>query len=278
MILLAFQLPRLRLTKAVVIAIACWCVALTVQAENGAGPARDDASAQIQEADRYFEKIHEDMSGLDKAARLYEQVLEREPGHREARWKLAEVLFISTMEAKDTSALKKLYEQSLDHAGQALASDPSCVPALFYCGCARVRLAEMAGNISAISLLNRGEKELAAAMEKAPADRFGILAAVVLSQVKTDAPWPMRDLNKAERLARQAVAWDPNLTMAGAQLAAVYWNQENYAAALAEARRCLDIVRPTYMSDAVLWDWPDAREILRKAGEKTGKQKNGQCP
>jgi tetratricopeptide (TPR) repeat protein len=271
-----FRIKFLRLCPAgaLVILVACWCAALTARAESEAVPAPDETAALIQEADRYFEKIHEDISGLEKAARLYDQVLEKDPGHREARWKLAEVLFIAAMEAKDDLTRKKLYERSLDQAASALSADPFCVPALFYCGCARVSLAEMAGTMSAVSLLNTGEMELAAAMEKAPADRFGILAAVVLSQVKTDTPWPVRDLKEAERLARQAVDWDPNLTMAGAQLATVYWHQKNYEAALAEARRCLDIARPTYMSDAVLWDWPDAREILRKAGEKIGKQKN----
>ena len=35
-----------------------------------------------------------------------------------------------------------------------------------------------------------------------------------------------------------------------------------------EARRCLAIVKPTYMTDAVLWDWPAARTILEKVKEK----------
>jgi tetratricopeptide (TPR) repeat protein len=259
------------LFRGVFLAVILFLAAITVQAETGPGLPAAEVAALIEKADRYFEKIHEDMSGLDKAGCLYQQVIEKDPEHLEARWKLAEVLFISSMEAKDKSARKKLYEQSLDHAGQALASDPSCVPALFYCGCARVRLAELAGAISAISLLNKGEKDLATAMASAPADRFGILAACVLSQVKSDTPWPMRDLKEAERFVRQAVVWDPNLTMAGAQLAAVYWHQENHEAARAEARRCLDTVKPTYMSDAVLWDWPAAREILEKVREKTGR-------
>ena len=80
----------------------------------------------------------------------------------------------------------------------------------------------------------------------------------------------MRDLGAAEKLARQAVAWDPDLTMAGTQLANVLFYQKKYDAARNEASRCLDIARPTYMSDAVLWDWPDSRRILKNIKEKTG--------
>ena len=253
---------------------ACWvglccAAALPGQAENGvdAGPA--DVSALIETADEYFANIHEDMTGLAKAVRLYEQVLEKQPDHPDARWKLAEVLFISAMEAGEKDDVRKFYEQSLEQAEKALAAQPSCVPALFYCGCAHVSLADMVGVFSAVSFLKTGKKELTRAMTFAPEDRFGILAACVLSQVNTESPWPMKDLVEAEKLARQAVAWDPDLTMAGTQLATVYWHREKYDAAGAEARRCLDIAQPTYMSDAVLWDWPAARGILKKVEDKT---------
>ncbi len=248
--------------------------ALSGQDKNGLDRTVEDISAMIEKADRYFANIHQDKSGLETSVQLYQQVLEQQPDHLEALWKLSEVLFISAMEAGDENAAKAFYEQSLAHAEKALVSDPLCVAALFYSGCAHVSLADMAGVISALSLLKKGKKELARAMEFAPADRFGIVAAVVLSQVNSDAPWPMRDLGEAEKLAKQAVAWDADLTMAGTQLAAVYFQQKKYDAARNEARRCLDIARPTYMSDAVLWDWPASRQILAKIKgalkEKTG--------
>ena len=254
--------------------MVCWvclfCVAARPgQAENGTDTRPADVSALIETADEYFANIHEDMTGLAKAVRLYEQVLDIQPDHPDARWKLAEVLFISAMEAGEKDDVRKLYEQSLEQAEKALAAEPSCVPALFYCGCAHVSLADMVGVFSAVSFLKTGKKELTRAMAFAPKDRFGILAACVLSQVNTESPWPMKDLDEAEKLARQAVDWDPGLTMAGTQLATVYWHQGKDDAARAEARRCLDIAQPTYMSDAVLWDWPAAREILEKLTDKT---------
>ena len=66
-------------------------------AENRTEPPAEDIPALIEQADRYFERIHEDMSGLAKAICLYEQILEKDPGHQAARWKLAEVLFISAI-------------------------------------------------------------------------------------------------------------------------------------------------------------------------------------
>jgi tetratricopeptide (TPR) repeat protein len=241
------------------------------QAESLSDAEPADIPSLIATADEYFANIHKDMTGLAKAVRLYEQILEKQPDLVDARWKLAEVLFISAMENDDKSTIKTFYEQSLAQAEKALAVEPSCVPALFYCGCAHVSLADMVGVLSAVSFLKTGKRELRRVMTFAPDNRFGILAACVLSQVNAESPWPMKDLDEAEKLARQAVGWDPGLTMAGTQLATVYWLQEEFDAARAEARRCLEIARPTYMSDAILWDWPAAREILAKVKEKTGR-------
>ena len=221
----------------------------------------------IEKADLYFAHIHQDISGLKKAAHLYETVLHKQPDHQEAHWKLSEILFVSAMETGEKSAQKEFYKQSIEHAEQVLQADPLCVPALFYSGYAHISLADTAGMIGAVSLLKKGKKELTRTMEYAPGNRFGILAACVLSQINTDVPWPLKDLKEAEKLARQAVAWDPVLTLARVQLATVFRHQKKYEAARVEARRCLAITSPTYISDAVLWDWPAARSILEKTDQ-----------
>ena len=237
---------------------------LSGQPEKETAQIAEEIPDLMEKAGLYFAHIHQDISGLEKATHLYEAVLDKQPDHQKAHWKLAEVLFVSAMETGEKNLQKKFYEQSMEHAEKVLQADPLCVPALFYSGCAHISLADMAGLVSAVSLLKKGRKALTRAMEYAPGDPFGILAACVLSQVNTDAPWPLKDLEEAEKLAQQAVAWDPALTMARVQLATVFQHQKRYEAALDEARRCLAVASPTYMSDAVLWDWPAARAIIEK--------------
>ena len=49
--------------------------AFSGQNGNGMDRAVEDIRVMIDSADRYFAEIHQDISGLEKAARLYRQVL-----------------------------------------------------------------------------------------------------------------------------------------------------------------------------------------------------------
>ncbi|MBI9073891.1 MAG: hypothetical protein JEZ02_00675 [Desulfatibacillum sp.] len=238
------------------------------------GQANESVLHEIQQAmtkgDDLFARFHEDTDNLARAGTIYQNVLEKNPNFVEAVWKLSEVQYLLGMFKKDLPAEKEYYEKCLELANRALAIDPASVPALFYSGCSQVSLAKMVGPLKALGLLKKGKAELLDVMDQGTASRFAPLAASVLSQVNTETPWPMRDLNEAESLSLQAVEWDPDLTMARVQLARVYLAKKEYAQAAKEAENCLATDKPTYMSDAVVWDWPAAREILSKAKEMAG--------
>ena len=232
--------------------------------------AAPEIQAAMAKGDDLFGRFHEDRGNLARAGAIYENVLEKNPEFVEGIWKLAEVQYLSGMLVKDQPEEQEFYEQCLKTANRALGLDPACVPALFYSGCSRVSLAEKAGPLHAMGLLKKGKAHLAAVMALGAGNRFAPLAAAVLSQVNARTPWPMRNLDEAERLAKQALEWDTNLTMARTQLAKVYFAKKDYARAAREARKCLEVKKPAYMPDAVVWDWPGARDVLFLAKEKDG--------
>ena len=129
----------------IVLILGIFCPpSLSGKAEKEPAQIAKEIPVLIEKANLYFADIHLDISGLEKAAYLYETVLDKQPDHQEAHWKLAEILFVSAMETGGKSAQKRLYEQSIEHAEQVLQANPLCVPALFYSGCAHISLADMA--------------------------------------------------------------------------------------------------------------------------------------
>ncbi len=244
------------------------CMAGSVLADKG--EEQPEIRKAFEGADELFATIHEDLGNLGKAQAIYEKYQNMKPFQLEATWRLAEIQYFYGMLAKNKSTEKKYYKRSQDLSNAALVLDPNCVPALFYSGCSNSSLADMAGPIKAMGLLKRGKLDLGKAIEAGSEDRFAPLAASVLSQVNTETPWPIRNIKEAEKLSLQAVAWDSNLTMASIQLATVYFYQKQYPQAAKEARRCLSISQPTYLSDAVLWDWPAAKQIIADVEERVG--------
>lgn len=69
-------------------------------------------------------------------------------------------------------------------------------------------------------------------------------------------------------LALWSVNKNPHLTIAALRLAKVYLAMGKKAPATAELNRCITITDPTYIWDAVLYDWPEARAILKDIGQK----------
>ncbi|WP_028316224.1 hypothetical protein [Desulfatibacillum aliphaticivorans] len=229
-----------------------------------------DIQANMTKGAELLTIFHEDENNLYKAGAIYEKVLEKKPDFVEAVWKLAEVQYLSGMMVKGQPAEMEHYTKSLETAGKALDLDQSCVQARFYSGCAQVSLAEKASSFKALGLLKRGKADLFFVMDQGPNNRWAPLAAAVLSQVNEQAPWPLKDLDEAHRFAVKALEWDPNLTMSQLQLARVYFAKEDYEGAAREAQACLEIKQPTYIADAVVWDWPDARKILASIKERKG--------
>ncbi len=207
-------------------------------------------------------RIHIDKSGLDKAIELYEKVLAVAPHHRDIHWKLSESTFKKAEAMGNDEKSLVVYKKALNYAKIARKAYPDSIEAHFWVGCCSARIAEIIYGIRALPIINEAKTELKLTIELNPDHRFAILAAVILAQTYTDAPWPLRNLKKAEQYAKEAVRKDRNLAYASVTLARVFKKQKKKTRAREEAVRCLTILEPTYIWDAELYNWPDARRLL----------------
>ena len=207
-------------------------------------------------------RIHIDKSGLDKAIALYEKVLADAPDNRDIYWKLSEITFKKAEAVGNHERSLEIYKKALNYAKTARKAFPDSVEAHFWVGCCSARIAEIINSIRALPVINEAKDELKLTIELKPAHRFAVLAGAVLAAIYIDMPWPLKNLKQAEKYATEAVEKDPNLTLASLTLAKVFKKQKRYGDAREEASRCLAIGKPTYLWDAELYNWPDARRLL----------------
>jgi tetratricopeptide (TPR) repeat protein len=207
-------------------------------------------------------RIHIDKPGLDKAIELYEKVLAVAPHHRDIHWKLSESTFKKAEAMGNDAKSLVVYKKALNYAKIARKAYPDSIEAHFWVGCCSARIAEIIYGILALPIINEAKTELKLTIELNPDHRFAILAATILAQIYTDAPWPLSNLKKAEQYAKEAVRKDPNLAYASVTLARVFIKQKKKTRAREEAVRCLTILEPTYIWDAELYNRPDARRLL----------------
>ena len=209
-------------------------------------------------------QIHVDKSGPDEALRLYSGVLESAPDDRDIYWKLSEMTFKKAEAQGNDAENREIYERALAYAKTARDRDPDSVEAHFWVGCCSAKIAEIIGNVRASLIVNQAIRELELIIRLAPQHRFAVTGAVILAAIYTDSPWPLKNLRKAERYGLDAVGKDPNLTIASVKLAKVYAQQKKFDRAREEALRCLGTVEPTYIWDAVLYNWPEAESLLEE--------------
>lgn len=212
-------------------------------------------------------RMHEDIANLDRAIQLYEEAVSLAPDNAEAHFRLAEVIFKRSEETKDPDKRKEMVEKSISLAEKALVLKPDCVGGLYWAGTGYARLAEMSGIFSAAKQVKLAKNYLYRAMETDPNHRFAILAGVILSAIYAEAPWPLKDMDKALDLALVSVKKDPHLTIAALRLGKVYLAMGKKELATTQLKRCLEIKPPTYVWDAVLYDWPEARKMLKEMGQ-----------
>ncbi len=207
-------------------------------------------------------RMHEDLAYLDQAIALHEEALALAPANEEANWRLAEVLFKKSEEVDGKAERKAVLERTVTLSEQALALNPESVGGLYWAGTALARLADISGVLSSLKQVRQARTYLHQAVRIAPDHRFSVLARVVLTMIYYESPWPLKDMNQALELVRSAVEMDPNLTLASLWLGKVHLAQGKTEAARSELKRCLATEQPTYIWDAVLYDWPEARTIL----------------
>lgn len=225
---------------------------------------KHDIHAIYDRSWQMLSRIHIDRTVIDKAIVLYEEVLKMAPHDRDIHWKLSEVTFKKAEILGNDEQSLVIYEKALGYAQAARDLYPKSIGARFWVGCCSARIAEILNGIRSLPMLHQAKTELKLTIELEPDHRFATLARAILAAIYTQTPWPLRDIEKGERFAREAVEKDPNLTLARVTLAQVFLQQKNYTHARNQAVKCLSIDEPTYVWDAELYNWPEARRILQE--------------
>jgi tetratricopeptide (TPR) repeat protein len=254
--------------KKILLFFAAAFVAVTIVAGPLlAGSAEDDPGVKAA-----FERgwaleglMHKDLKNLDHAAAIYRDVLARYPESPDALWRLSEIIFKKAEASKDKKQKKELCNQSLGYAEKAMAINPKMAEPHYWVAVNCALLADVGGQaLKAFSLVNRAKKELARTIALDPRSRFATLSKTVLANIYLESPWPLRDLAKAQDLAKQAVNEDPNLTFASLILGKTYLKVGKKDLARKELSRCLDTAKPTYVWDAILYNWPEAKSAMKE--------------
>jgi len=227
-------------------------------------PEEKQLNAYYQKAWGLLGQMHKDASNLNKAYAIYQKALELAPNRSKTHWKIAEILFKMAQENTDEKAAKKLYDQALDAAKKSVSLNPKSVGGLYWVGTCEAKQAELAGIFKAMSLVKSAKNNLKQCIALEPNNRFSILARVILAVLYAEPPWPMRDLGEADRLTAKAVEMDSNLTLASVNRAKVHIKNGANELAKQELHRCLNIKNPTYVWDATLYDWPEAKKLLNQ--------------
>lgn len=243
--------------------LSCICPICIVKAESYRGLSNQEILSIYEDCWELLSRIHQDTSNLDKAIELYNQVLAAAPEDKDIYWKLSEMTFKKAEATQNEKERIEIYKNALKYAKTAKKNHPDSIEACFWLGCSSARLAEIINGISALPMINVAKKELVIAIKIQPEHRFAILADAILAAIYAGMPWPLQDLEKAEHHAREATRKDPNLTLASVTLAKIFKQQNRFSESRKEAIRCLNLKAPTYLWDAVLYNWPDARQILR---------------
>jgi len=212
--------------------------------------------------------MHLDVTNLDKAMALYQEAIAMAPDNEEAKWRLAEVTFKKSEETKDPRERKKLIERSASLADQSLSLNPDSIGGLYWRGVAKARLADMSGLLAAARQIKQAKDDLHRAIRTDPGHRLSILSGVILAMIYSESPWPLKDMKQALDLARWSTAQDPRLTIASLCLGKIYLAEGETELAVQTLEACLATEKPTYVWDAVLYDWPQARSLLAGIREK----------
>jgi tetratricopeptide (TPR) repeat protein len=218
----------------------------------------------LDEGWAFFVQMHLGLENLDFAIDAYKKALEKDPYNEDAHWKIAEAVLKKGEASTDDQARQELFTQSLAWAQKAVEINPNSAPGYYWMGASRILLAQMAGLFRAAGLARQAQADLRRTIDLDPRHRFAVLAKVVLAAIKVQAPWPMRNLDEAEKLASEAVMEDPNLTLASVTLGDIFAAQGDYERAKQEYIRCLNIKTPAYPWDSILYDWPKARSALER--------------
>lgn len=211
---------------------------------------------------------HQDIQVLDEALDLLKPYLETHSNDPILLWKWSEFIFYKAESLKNEEQRLSYYWEALDFARRSLEISPS-LEAHFWAGCNAARLAEMEKGFTAMKLVNEALERLKQVSEIDPKHYLSAPTDTILAAIYMEAPWPIKDLENAEKYLLAAKEKDPNLTMTCEKLAAFHLMNKDYKKAETEAKNCLAVKHPTFIWDSVLYNWPNVKKTLARAQAST---------
>jgi tetratricopeptide (TPR) repeat protein len=214
----------------------------------------------VAEAWTLFRSFHEDLSRIDRARDLLEQIIQREPS-LEALLLLAWV-HLSWADLRTRNADEKLagYERGRDVAKRAIELAPKSPEAHLWYAANLGRWAITKGKLRAAFLLSTLQEEIKTVLDLDPNHVAGLALA---GSFYLETPGFLGgDLARAEAYEKKALALDPHFTRARVELAKVLIEQRRYPEARRELQQVVDEGQPTYVADWVIRHRPTAQRLL----------------
>src|SRR3990172_9047161 len=226
--------------------------ALVLAAGAQAGP--------LDEARALHAVYHEDLTRLDRARDLLEEMLRQDP-QIPAFVLLARIyLTWGDVRARDPESKLGAYERGRDVAKRAVELAPRDSEAHFWYAANLGRWGQTKGIFRSLLLLPTLKHEMEILLDLTPkhpaahgfAGNFYLEVPALLGG----------DLDKAETHLREAIRLDPQLTVVRLELAKLLIKRGRYAEARRELQRVLDETEPRWRADWAAKDRPRAQTLL----------------
>lgn len=126
----------------------------------------------MKKADRLFGS-RASGSNATEAQTTYEKVLAVDAANIEARWKLSRLFYwLGTHEKSEDKQLAE-FESGIRYSQEALKTDPSCVPCLFWMGVSYGKYGEVKGILQSLGLVPHIKEAMEKVLKKSPKFEYG---------------------------------------------------------------------------------------------------------
>ena len=218
-----------------------------------------DGSA-LDQARTLHASYHEDLTRLDRARDLLEQMLREDP-QVPAFIFLARIYFTwGDVRAPDVEAKLQAYQRGRDVAERAVELAPREPEAHFWYAANYGRWGQTKGIFRSLFLLPTIKREMETILELNPkhAGAHGLAGNFYL-----EVPGFLGgDLEKSETHFREAIRLDPRLTVIRVDFAKLLIKRDRYADARRELQRVLNEAEPRWQADWAVRDRPTAQKLL----------------
>jgi len=226
--------------------------------------------ATIEQADQVFLNYDKDISNIQKAIDLYNQVIKENTNAKilsiaYAKISMAYLTMGDFSSLNHTDPLKD-YEAGKIAAQKAISLDPENSDAYFWYAGNLGRMAQLKNFMAALFILPEFKKYLAKAYELNP-DSLFVLEAYAEFYYQLPRPFG-GSYAKSIEFAKKALKIDPHYTMPYTTLAKVYISEDKYDIAKQLLEKVIHFKDPSYRAGWIMYDKPLAQKLYNSIENK----------